>query len=417
MPHKAKATGTAADASTKRRGEGSVHEYPKGSGRFHIEIPNPDGGKPLRRRAAGATTREEAHAQREAFYLEVHSRKASNLHALKGDMTLKQFVNAEWWPAVMGRNLAPKTLADYGDTVNGYLIPDWGQVKLKNFDVNLVLRINAQLTREYSPPIAYNALRKLSMVLRSARAHHYITYNAVEDARSELPKIRRKKPPTLTYAQLHQVLAATANDRVAILWHLEVLTGLRLGELLGIHKTDIDWDAGTITIQRQSQEIKGRKHIRERTKTDAGDRLLAVPPKLLQALRVYVLTLGDTPWLFPNARGGQWSPSNFEDHWNGKIGRVKKDGSERSRTLGVKERAGLPDAATMHGFRHTANNHMMELGVPVEIRQKLLGWGAKNIAQHYTSATVRAMHRAMAAYEQELWAHSPHTQQPLDATG
>lgn len=61
MPRKAKAT-ECDDGKAPKRGEGRVHEYPQGSGRWHIEIPNPEGGEPIRRRAKDAKSREMAHA-------------------------------------------------------------------------------------------------------------------------------------------------------------------------------------------------------------------------------------------------------------------------------------------------------------------------------------------------------------------
>lgn len=416
MPRKAKSTGSADE--NRKRGEGSVHEYPQGSGRFHIEIPNPDGGKPFRCRAKGAKTREEAHAQRAALYAEIMQRHQQGLDARKGEMTLKQFFDEEWWPAALGRNLAPKTIRDYDDTTAGYLFPDWGHFKLKAFNAKLVVAMNRQITKERTEAIAYNVMRKLSMILEMARRRHYIQYNAVQDAKLDLPHIVRKKPPTLTYPDLHRILDVTKDHRIAILWEFEFFAGLRLGELLGIQKDDIDWERGVIIIQRQVQDNNEdgtmRKGQRNKTKTDAGMyRLVPLPPLFTQRLRQYVLTLGNTPWLFPNNDGGMWAPSNFSNYWRGRrTGKTNKTGTKDYYTVGVKEKAKLPKGATMHGFRHTANNMMMELGVPAEIRQKIYGWGPKGMEQHYSNATIQAMKKAVKVFEQELWACAPDAEQP-----
>jgi len=407
MPRK---RGQASDEAPRGKyGEGSSYEYPKDSGKWFIEVPTGEGGRPIVRRAKGATTRREADAQRYALLAELEESRRLKLDFRKGEQSLEAFVNNEWWPACLSRNLAPKTLRDYRKTVTGYLLPDWGRVPLKRFDVALMIEISDRITARHSPAVAYNAIAKLSMVLNAAKRRQYISFNAVENARPELPKIKRSTPPVLTDAQLHQLFTAVEDERLCVFWHLEALIGARLGEILGIQRNDIEWETGLLTIRRQVQEVGGKVVIREYTKNAAGmNRLLPLPPRVLGRLRTHVMTIGASTWLFPNEEGNPMIQSNFARSWHGGVTSryIGADGKQRTKTIvGIRQKANLPSNATLHGFRHTANNRMMQLGVPPEVRQKIFGWGKKGIEQHYTDADLFSIRQALALAEQTLWEH------------
>lgn len=312
-----------------------------------------------------------------------------------GAKTLRIFVKEEWWPACKARGLAPKTLEDYSTTVEIYLMREWGEYTLDEFNVPLIHTIWEKLETKYSPDRAHRTLGKLSMILRSAQRRHYIAFNAVEDARPELPTIERKIVTPLTPEQTLLLLATVEGHQLCVLYHLALTLGLRIGELLGLQWGDIDWQARTLTIRRQVQEVYGKIEVKLGAKTDAGNRVLPLSDRLIARLESIPRT---GLFLFPSDEGTLMAPSNFERHFRG-----GKTGKNKTIT-GMRQKAGLPSTVTFHHLRHTASTRVMELGTPDEIRDRIFGWGkAKNIRYRYSHATLAAMRQAIEAHEAQLW--------------
>ena len=64
-----------------------------------------------------------------------------------------------------------------------------------------------------------------------------------------LPKVEHKEMKTLTADQLSAFFQEARDSGVYELYYLDLATGLRRGELLGLKWTDIDLDRGVLKIQ------------------------------------------------------------------------------------------------------------------------------------------------------------------------
>ena len=172
-------------------------------------------------------------------------------------------------------------------TIENYLLPDWGNYKLQEITADVVIEMFYDISRRYSESMVHRVLTKLHMLLSAARRRHYVRYNVVEDARAELParKAAKGKKPHMDIEQTRRLLRTVETHRLVLAYHLALTLGLRLGELLGLQWSDINWKEKTITIQRQVQEVGGKKQICNETKTDAGNRALPLPPHIYGRLR------------------------------------------------------------------------------------------------------------------------------------
>jgi integrase len=319
------------------------------------------------------------------------------------------FVNVWWERSVKEKGLAPKTLDDYRKTIARYLLPDWGKHRLEEFEQNvtLILDMQATLRRMYGPATAQRAIGKLSMLFNAAVRWNILRVNPVMMVRDDLPVYRREQAVPLTPEQTICLLNTVEGHCLCALYHIALTLGLRLGEILGLQWSDIDWQAQTITIRRQVQETSGQVAVRNATKTDAGMRVLPLPPRLLSRLRQLYDTRGDTVFLFPSEEGTLLIPSNFERHWRGGLARsyTKRDGTRgKSVIVGVRQKAGLPPTVKFHHLRHTVATRLMEQGTPDEIRDAIMGHGKKGIRGHYAHATIQTMREALEKYERRLWA-------------
>ena len=126
---------------------------------------------------------------------------------------------------------------------------------------------------------------------------------------------------------------------------------MRLGEILGLQRNDIDWQTGTLTIKRQVQEVGGKVVICEYTKNAAGmNRLIPLPPRVLGRMREYAMTIGPSLWLFPNKEGKPMIQSNFERSWHSGVTARYEDAKGKLHTktiVGIRQKANLPSNATL----------------------------------------------------------------------
>jgi integrase len=87
-----------------------------------------------------------------------------------------------------------------------------------------------------------------------------------------------------TAAQTAQFLCQVRGYRLYALFHLIALGGLRRGEAAGLLWSDLDLDAGTLTVSRQLQQLGGRMATAP-PKSDAGRRVIALDKTTIAALR------------------------------------------------------------------------------------------------------------------------------------
>ena len=66
-----------------------------------------------------------------------------------------------------------------------------------------------------------------------------------------LPKIERQERQTIPAEQLQAFLQEAKATGVYEMYYIELATGLRRGELLGLKWQDIDWKNGVIKVRRQ----------------------------------------------------------------------------------------------------------------------------------------------------------------------
>lgn len=349
-------------------------------------------GKFVRRRATSAEAAER-------IGQELVERYEQKLNVKSGTMTFQAFVNVWWSKAVQPRNLAPKTKADYRTTIERYVLPTWGNYRLDEFDATTIIDLFYAVREAFSEATAHRVLNKLHMVFDAARRWKYIRDNPVADARKDLPAMQHAEKQALTVKQIQHLLIIVAGHRWNDIYYVMLTLGLRIGETLGLQWQDFDWEANTVTIKRQAQELNGKISVREATKTKAGKRTLPIPTVLRGRLHARYEKRGETLFVFTSNKGKMVAPPSFWRHWRGqKAGKRRADGTHRT-IVGMRQHADLPDWVTPHIFRHTVATRLKELGVSREIRADILGHDQDNITESYSHVTLRPMHEALEKLE------------------
>ncbi|MGA5474214.1 tyrosine-type recombinase/integrase [Streptomyces arboris] len=124
-------------------------------------------------------------------------------------------------------------------------------------------------------------------VLKSALEHAVredeLPRNVARNVKTTTPRPRRFQP--LTAAEARRLLHAANSDRLHALYELALRTGLRKGELLGLHWEDLD--GGTATIHRSLQRTRTQGLTVLHTKTLASERRITLPTECLSSLKIH----------------------------------------------------------------------------------------------------------------------------------
>lgn len=165
--------------------------------------------------------------------------------------------------------------------------------------------------------------------------------------------------------------AVTPGHRCMVL--LAGFCGLRLGEVLGLAVRHVDLLHGTLTVERQLQEI-GKKGTQTFTdpKTTRGRRTLALPAVVAGELRAHLESLPDASpnaLLFTGVKGGPLRRWQWQKEWDAARIATKNPGLR------------------YHDLRHSALTLVAATGATIAELQAQAGHASPAAAMRYQHAT------------------------------
>lgn len=137
----------------------------------------------------------------------------------------------------------------------------------------------------------------------------------------DIPRLendRQRQAHALTVDEIHEWLAILDADPFARRKDLPDLvrfllgTGCRLGEAVGVHWEDVDFERKTVQICRTAMRVPGEGVIAKRPKSRAGQRTLRMPVWLSSVLRARGADSAPISPVFPDSVGGYRDLNNTE---------------------------------------------------------------------------------------------------------
>ena len=139
-------------------------------------------------------------------------------------------------------------------------------------------------------------------------------------------------------------------------FYVEVMTGLRRGEICGLKWSDIDFDANKLRVQRSVSSKKGGGVRIGETKTSTGTRNITMPPSVSEILQGRK-QMAITEWVFPAFLNPEQP--------------IHPEAAYRKLKVILKH-AELP-LIRFHDLRHTFATHAMKGGVDAKTLSGILG--------------------------------------------
>ena len=187
-------------------------------------------------------------------------------HANKGHVAPSRQLLGDYldeWIVTVAADLAPSTLASYRQHVRVYLKPRLGDVRLCDLTRKRAKAAYAELRkseRQHGGPLAPATVDRIWATLRSALSEAVDDETLLVNAAATRRRRRGRKPkgqsrteaPKLsvwTGEQVATFLEAVHDDRLAALWRLAAMTGMRRAELCGLRTRDVDWKTGVVEVR------------------------------------------------------------------------------------------------------------------------------------------------------------------------
>ena len=230
--------------------------------------------------------------------------------------TLKEW-SETWLSKHLGDDASPVTVSNYRYLLSSRILPQLGEKLLPDLTPAILtdwlhnlrmekrkttrlldeklkrprregeqLITDAQAAKPLSVKTALNYYGCMKTMLAAAVRAGLLEYNPMD--RVPRPKKRKKKKATLPEAEvvaLLQLIITEAETPLKLAVLLAMLCSLRLGEVGALKYSSVDWTAGTITVDRSLKYTPATGAFIAETKTDAGDRVITLPPSMIRILR------------------------------------------------------------------------------------------------------------------------------------
>jgi integrase len=356
-------------ASERKRaanGQGSINQ--RADGRYKIDVSlgyNPSTGKAIRKSVYG-WTQDEALAKAQKLKVSAND----GIFTEPSKLTVGQWIDI-WHKEYLG-NVKPDTASQYETYIRVHIRPSLGRIKLSALSPHAIQTVYNRLQQDTDTrkPLSAKSVRNLHGILHAALERAvllgYIQRNPSKGC--TLPRVTKKEMAVIKDNDVARFLDAVKGHQYENIYLMDMFTGLREGEILGLTWGCVNFTNGTITVKQQlkKERRKGARYYFGPLKTDRV-RTLTVSRYVMNLLHQQ------------RTRQKEWqlrASGAFENDMNlvftTALGRhlvaftVYRNLKEIVRSLGL-------DAVRFHDLRHTFALFSLQNGDDIKTLQENMG--------------------------------------------
>jgi integrase len=381
--------GVEAKKVRRTNGDGSIYQDKNGRWIASLDVGIGIDGKRMRVKRTRKTKQEAAHALRELQAKKIGKRLVSN-----ESQTVKDLFK-QWEKYGLSENLRETTKEDYLYLATRYVLPALGHMRLVDVETSTIdkwllgmqqLGLSA-ITRKKARQNAYS-------IFKFGIKQRLILVNPISG--SIVPKrdknfVTQVQDP-LSKNEWMDYLEKFRETPLDTFVHIGALLGLRLGEIIGLSWSDIDFDSNYLYVRHSARELTIRRPdgssqtslVLNDPKTKHSRRKLEMNPALVDSLKRQLrrqkeakLAAGSawnkTDAVFTSSVGNRLYPTN-----------VHKQYKKLTQSLGLRY-------VRIHDLRHTVAHLLLDDEIPLESVSRLLGHSSLSITMDIYAQNVQSV--------------------------
>lgn len=258
-----------------------------GSSVYQITVELPSNSLTGKRNRKYETYKTKREAERRKT--EILAELAQGTYLRDNPITVSEWMD-KWLKEYIEGRISPTTLATYQIQIRLYIKECLGHIRVQDLDnlmvqewINRIAASSPSSGRPLSEKMQKNVLANLRAAMDKAVLIGLIHKNPCVGA--EVVHTKKVKFQTYSMEEIAMLMDAAKGTDLELGVHMELCLGLRRGELLALRMSDIDWEQAKISISKSRVCVNGVVMEKD-TKTEAGNRILDIPPQLMEQLKL-----------------------------------------------------------------------------------------------------------------------------------
>ena len=306
-------------------------------------------------------------------------------------LTVAEYLK-QWLQNSCKGRVSNRTLEGYKGNLDRYLIPRIGTIPLEKLTPKHVQEMVSELLstggykgKPLSPRTVLQVHRVLSKSLNDAVKLGIVVRNVVVAV--EPPRVTKYEAHVLSWNEVHDFLEQISDPLYLTLVLLDIQTGLRRSELLGLQWRDVNLSTGILSVKRALIKLPSGEAELTVPKSGRG-RVVALPVESVESLQVHrehsSQRSGNGDFVFCHSDGSHLNP-DVVTKWFRRV--ADRNGFKQIR---------------LHDLRHTHASLMLAKGIHVKIVSERLGHSGIGITGDlYSHVLPSVQEEAVSRFEAE----------------
>ncbi len=351
----------------------SYEQLSKDNWKATVSLGFDSSGKRIKQKKQGFKRKKDA----ERWATEITSQKHKGFVATtESNILFKDYLVDKWFYEYKVHIISMNTKNDYISRMNTHIIPMLGNYKLTELKTSIMQDFYNYLINQKKIK-AVSAKKVMDIItgcLKYAKTNKLI-YELPTDIQKQ--KLEKPKIKYWTKKEVNFFLSEIKDNYLYTPIFIDVLTGLRIGELCGLRWCDVDLKKGTITINNQLVHDKRLKVLMlADLKTSSSYRVISIPKILINHLTELKENrkANYLDYVVLDKTSQRYTPRSLSMNFTKKVTKYTKsiEDMKKEKIKISKDYVQLKQIS-FHGLRHTHATILISSGENIKVVSERLG--------------------------------------------